>query len=120
MYYQAITGAKVAEKQARLLIPAFTKGLPQLSSIDVSLTRKIVHHRIHSERVIRLVRNKYKFLKTTLPIDVLQVKKHDDDNLASIDKIVRVCCALTNLSPSIVHRGSLEEEDEEELVTDLE
>lgn len=85
---------------AKLLIPAFTRGQTQLSSHDVTLTRKIANLRIHVERVIGLVRNKYKILKSILPVEMLSQK--GDGDLAPIDKIVHVCCALTNLCPSIV------------------
>ena len=39
-------------------IPAFTKGEPQLSSLDVETTRRIASVRIHVERVIGLLQNK--------------------------------------------------------------
>lgn len=54
---------------AEVVIPAFTKGLSQLSPLDVESTRKIAHVRIHVERVIGLVRNKYTILQAILPID---------------------------------------------------
>ena len=46
----------------KLKIPAFTKGKPQLSSLDVETTRRIASVRIHVERVIGLLWNKYKVL----------------------------------------------------------
>jgi hypothetical protein len=85
---------------AKLLIPAFTRGQDQLSSHDVSLTRNIAHLRIHVERVIGLVRRKYRILKSILPVEHLTVREGQE--LAPIDKIVGVCCALTNLCPSVV------------------
>ena len=85
---------------AKLLIPAFTRGQDQLSSHDVSLTRRIAHLRIHVERVIGLVRRKYRILKSILPVEHLTVREGQE--LAPIDKIVGVCCALTNLCPSVV------------------
>ena len=39
-----------------LIIPAFTKGKAQLSSLDVETTRRIAPVRIHVERVIELLR----------------------------------------------------------------
>ena len=52
-------------------IPAFTKGRTQLSILDVEPTRKLAHVRIHVERVIGLVPNKYKMLQDTVPLVVL-------------------------------------------------
>ena len=55
--------------QASLQIPAFTKGRSQLSA------RMIANVRIHIERVIGCVRQKYSILWGTLPIDFLVVRK---------------------------------------------
>ena len=60
-------------KQAELAIPAFTKGKAQLDPIDVEKTRGIASVRIHVERVIGLLRNKYTILEGTLPTDFLKV-----------------------------------------------
>ncbi|XP_049526078.1 uncharacterized protein LOC125946606 [Dermacentor silvarum] len=84
---------------ATLAIPAFTKGKRQLSSREVEQTREIANVRIHVERVIGMVRNKYTILKGTLPVEVL---RKNNNHECPIDKIVRVCCALTNLCNTIV------------------
>lgn len=84
---------------ARLHIPAFTKGKKQLTALEVETTRRLANVRIHVERVIGLVRNKYTVLKSVIPIDFV-VKKHDQ--VTPLDKIVAVCCALANLCPSVV------------------
>uniref|UniRef100_L7M0T8 Putative tick transposon n=1 Tax=Rhipicephalus pulchellus TaxID=72859 RepID=L7M0T8_RHIPC len=84
---------------ATLAMPAFTKGKRQLSSEDVEKTREIANVRIHVERVIGMVRNKYNILKGSLPVEVLRVNAHGE---CQIDKIARVCCALTNLCNSVV------------------
>ena len=52
----------VGMMQARLHIPAFTKGKSQLSALEVEETRKIANVRIHVERVISNVRQKYSIL----------------------------------------------------------
>ncbi|XP_028515656.1 uncharacterized protein LOC114575292 [Exaiptasia diaphana] len=86
--------------RASLKIPAFTRGKNQLSALDVEETRKIANVRIHVERVIGLVRRKYTILQTILPIEFVSAKQGQTE--APIDKIARVCCALTNLSDSVV------------------
>lgn len=86
--------------QAKLHIPAFTRGKKQLSAQEVEETRKIANVRIHVERVIGLVRRKYIILQSTLPIDLVKAKS--GESLSPIDKIARVSCALTNLSESVV------------------
>ncbi|XP_022806305.1 uncharacterized protein LOC111343402 [Stylophora pistillata] len=86
--------------QASLKIPAFTRGKNQLSALDVEETRKIANVRIHVERVIGLVRRKYTILQTILPIEFVTARHGKAE--APIDKIARVCCALTNLSDSVI------------------
>ncbi|XP_037555473.1 uncharacterized protein LOC119432348 isoform X2 [Dermacentor silvarum] len=93
-------GDAVGIHRARLEVPAFTRGKPQLSAWEVEKTRKIANVRIHVERVIGLLRRKYKILSSTIPIDLLAVQS--EDTLTQLDKIVAVCAALTNLSKSVV------------------
>ena len=81
--------------QANLHIPAFTKGKPQLSAIEVEETRRITNVRIHVERVIGLVHQKYPILQGTLPIHFLT--KQPGEDIPLIDRIIRVCCALVNV-----------------------
>ncbi|XP_056017028.1 uncharacterized protein LOC130053666 [Ostrea edulis] len=89
----------VAQASSEVMIPAFTKGKSQLSAVDIEKTRKLAHVRIHVESVIGLVRNKYVILQDTLPLDYLI---SSDGSIPTIDKIVTVCCALTNMCKSVV------------------
>ena len=86
--------------QAELNIPAFTKGKNQLDPVDVEKTRKIANVRIHVERVIGILRQKYTILQSTLPTDFLMCTQENPVPL--IDRIVRVCSGLVNLCPPIV------------------
>lgn len=90
----------VALYSAEVKMPAFTKGKRQLSALDVEQTRRIASVRIHVERVIGNVRNKYKILQDILPLDYL-IKK-DANDFTTIDKITTVACALTNLCDSVI------------------
>ena len=49
----------VGVQQAKLHIPAFTKGKSQLSALEIEETRNIANVGIHVERVIGLVKQKY-------------------------------------------------------------
>lgn len=85
---------------AHLKIPAFTKGKQQLHPSELETTRGLAAVRIHVERVIGLVRNKYTILQSTIPISLCQTTTPGE--LTSLDKMVRVCCALCNICPSVV------------------
>ena len=91
----------VALYQAQLAIPAFTKGKNQADPFDVESTRGIANVRIHVERVIGLLRQKYTILQSTLPLDYLTCS-NNAANCPLIDRMIRVCSALTNLCPSVV------------------
>ena len=84
---------------ARVSIPAFTKGKKQLAGIDVEQTRRIANVRIHVDRVIGTIRQKYTFLSGTQPIDFITPR---EDGVALLDKIVSVCCTLINVCDSVI------------------
>ncbi len=84
--------------QAQLNIPAFTKGKTQLSALEVHETRTIANVRIHVERVIGNVCQKYSILHSTISIQYVLSRDHPP----VIDSIVRVCCALCNVCESVV------------------
>ena len=94
----------VGLKQSKLALPEFTTGKAQLDPIDVEKTRGITNVRIHVERVIGLLRNKYTILEGTLPTDFLRGSANEppDSQVPIIDQILRVCFALVNLCPPIV------------------
>jgi len=90
-----------AASGAELFVPAFRKGKPQLSASDVDETRKIAHVRIHIERVIGLLRNRYTILKGTLDLNTIK-NPSDEPSTCKFDKILTVCAALVNLGLSNV------------------
>ena len=85
--------------RVELVIPAFTRGKPQLSAAEVQFSRDIANVRIHIERVIGGVKNKYSILQHILPIKIVMDSEQD---LSKIDKLVTTCCALFNICPSIM------------------
>ena len=93
----------VGLKQARLVIPAFTKGKSQLDSVDVDQTRGIANVRIYVECVIGLLRRKFAILEGTLPTDYL-ISNHEncDRHTPLVDHVIRVCAAFVNFCPPFV------------------
>lgn len=75
-------------------------GKKQLSQREVETSQQLSRVRIHVERVIGLLKNKYTILKGQLPVQLL--KHNDNSDVANIDKILCVCGALTNLAKKIV------------------
>ena len=86
-----------------LAIPAFTRGKSQLTQREVEFSQRLARVRIHVERVIGLMKNKYTILQGTLPVSLVKHKDKDSHSeLANVDKILIACAALTNLCPSVV------------------
>jgi hypothetical protein len=90
----------ISVKQAKLNLPAFTKGRDQLTALEVEESRNVSNVRIQVERVIGSVRQKFQILGGPLPLDF--VAKKAGDTMPLIDRVVRVCCCLHNCCPSIV------------------
>uniref|UniRef100_A0A9J7ZF00 THAP-type domain-containing protein n=2 Tax=Cyprinus carpio TaxID=7962 RepID=A0A9J7ZF00_CYPCA len=84
---------------AKVKIPAFTGGHSQLDAKDVEEARRIAHLRVHVERMIGCVRTKYTILNGIVPVSMVLPCQGED--MTFLDKIVTVCCALTNMCPSV-------------------
>ena len=84
---------------AELKIPEFTKGKAQLSQKHVEATKSIASVRIHVERVIGLLRNKYTILQNILPNKMIMRKL---DGTCTLTEMLIVCSAICNLCDSVV------------------
>ena len=58
--------------EAELAIPAFTRGKKQLSLEEVEQSRRLSRARIHVERVIGLLKQKYKISEGPLPLNMIK------------------------------------------------
>ena len=78
----------MAYRGTTLNIPAFTNGKGQLPAADVEETRKLANMRIHVERVIGAVRQRFQILNatTSLPTEYTKSKL---DGPVLLDSIVR-------------------------------
>ena len=91
----------VALQAATLDIPAFTRGCDQLPPGYIEATRKLANVRIHVERIIGAVRQRYQILLAT---GVLQKELvcRKSNGTTVLDSIVKICCALNNVCTGIV------------------
>lgn len=85
---------------AQVKVPPFTKGKKQLSRPEIDTARKLSRVRIHVERVIGVVRQKYTILESKLAINMIMCDEETKTSI--IDKIVVVCAALCNFCDSVV------------------
>ena len=93
-------GVSVGLHCAELVIPPFTRGKKQLSRVEIERSRQLSRLRIHVERVIGSLRQKYTILQSILPVKLLM---HDDvPGTCTLDKIVVVCSARCNCCTSVV------------------
>ena len=69
------------------------------------MSGKIASVRIHIERVLALLKNRYTILQGILLLRLLKSIKDEaaSETFANCDRIVTVCAALTNLGESIVY-----------------
>jgi len=72
----------------------FTRGKPQLTKSEVDFLPQLSHVCIHIdiERVIGMIRQKYKLLESTIPITF--VMTNTTNCVSTLNKIVYVCCVI--------------------------
>ena len=85
--------------QAEAKLPAFTKGKAQLTAKEVQESRELAVLRIHVEKLIGVIKQKYTILEGTLPISFI---KTDNTEVSIADKLMKICCALVNICEPIV------------------
>ena len=76
-----------------------TKGKKQLSQLEVDTSSQVSSVRIHIERVIGVLRQKYTILEGKILINMLITAANGE---SMIDKIVTVSCALCNCCDSVI------------------
>lgn len=92
-------GEILASREVQLLCPAFKGTNDQIEPKDVENSRSISAVRIHVERVIGEIRQKYEILNGPIPINLLNCKFN---NISMLDCIVKVACVFINLCESVV------------------
>ena len=88
---------------AKLELLAFTRGKTQLTQCEIEKSEQLSMVRIHVERVIGLLKDKFTILNESLPVDVLK-HKHDIEvaNMRNFLLYVvhllilkQICCVLS-------------------------
>jgi hypothetical protein len=98
----------VGSLMAQVKIPSFTRGNSQLTPVDFETTRKIAHIRIHVERVIGMVRQKFTILDGQIPIDLLICKDDDIEQITFDMSMWETICAkakhifITAILPELI------------------
>lgn len=82
-----------ALKEAKLIVPAFTKGEKQLSKEEVETSRMMSRARIHTERVIGRLKH-FEIIKG--PLQIILVNKRHSSVIPAGDKIIPVVAAVVN------------------------
>ena len=80
----------------------FTRGYDQLASVDVENARKIADVRIHVERIIGSVRQRFQILSVTGVLQNECVSHKTQNGSVILDSIVRVCCAFNNVNEGVI------------------
>jgi len=70
-----------------------------LEKVNVDWSQELSVVRIHVEHVIGVLKKKYTILQSILPIALSSDSK---GTLATVDKIIKVCCAFVNLCSLVV------------------
>lgn len=87
------------ERKAILNIPTFLRSKKQFTPSELMADKQITALRIHIERIIGLLRTKYKILHKVLIVKTL-ARFQNEFNI--VDLIVKVACILCNLNKSII------------------
>ncbi|KAK7938815.1 hypothetical protein WMY93_002141 [Mugilogobius chulae] len=92
---------------ASLEIPDFTRGGKQLPEKEDEESRVKSNVRMHIERVVGLLKRRFHILDGPLQVSFIksQGDEMEDEDVATIDKIVHVCAALVNMSESVVFKN---------------
>ena len=77
------------------------------------ISRQISSVRIHIERVIGLIKNRYNILGCVLPLTLLKTLSEEgvECEIAYIDKRFTVCGVLVNLGEGIVYNEKVNNQD---------
>lgn len=93
--------SEVEEKGASLKMPAFVRNGAQLHPTAVEDSRHTSSIRIHVERVISTLRQKFNVCSDIAPMAAVSKQKDLFDN-DMYNMIVFICCSIVNLCPSVV------------------
>ncbi len=94
-----------ARVQTQLITPEFMKGKSQMPAEEVERSREVSNIRIHIERVIGILKNRYHILDGPMQLGFIKTRKEEagGSDIAKIDKIVNVCAALVNMEGGVVY-----------------
>ena len=80
---------------AEVKTPPFTRGKKQLQKVDVDWSRELSVVRIHVERVIGVLKQKYTILQGVLPISLISDNKNDTNSTIDSKDVLCTCKSLS-------------------------
>lgn len=93
---------EVNDKDASLITPSFVKKGQQLDPKEVEQSRDYARVRIHVERVICVLREKFNICSDTAQMSAVS-KQNDLFDNDLYDKIIYICSCLVNICPTVVN-----------------
>lgn len=92
---------EVEARNASLKMPSFVRNGGQLHPTEIEQSRDVSRIRIHVERIICVLREKFNICSDTAHMSAV-AKQNDLYDNDLYDKIIYVCSCLVNLCPSVV------------------
>ncbi|XP_065078250.1 uncharacterized protein LOC135701394 [Ochlerotatus camptorhynchus] len=89
----------IESRGATLNIPTFLRKNVQMNPLNIERDRQITSLRVHVERMIGRIKEKYTFLNGTIQVNSL---RRSENNGNTVDLITRLACILLSFNKSIV------------------
>lgn len=87
---------------AEVVASSFSQGEKHLRKKEAEGFQEASPMKVHAQRVVGLLRERYSILSSTVPLSIIRVRPSGELTKSLVDKIMMTCCALCNLCETIV------------------